>query len=220
MNHYINLLEPSEVTYLSSATTNPLYKIAAVAVGVILLGIFGLRYQSLRSTIQEGERIGKTWTAIEKDVEKASELNFEMVRLDKGRQTLEGWSPSRHDWTEVMEYIINQAPGSLDDIQFTRFFFDEKMEGLRNQRPGQDDVNFHPLKRTITITLRGIIQTKRPERMLTQFQRNLLTGETQPSTIDSVILDNYAPISNKDDSLSDLTEFTFFIKLQDREVVP
>jgi hypothetical protein len=219
MNHYINLLEPSEVTYLSSATTNPLYKLAAVGVGVVILGMFGLSYQSLRSTIQEGERIESTWSAIEEDVAKASELNLEMMRLDKGRQTLEGWSPSRHDWTEVMDYIINQAPGSLDDIQFTRFSFDEQMTGLRQQRPGPT-ANFHPLKRTITITIRGIIQTKGPVRMLTQFQRNLLTGETQPSPIDSVILDKYVPLPSRDDSPRDLTEFTFFVKLQDREVVP
>jgi hypothetical protein len=119
-----------------------------------------------------------------------------------------------------MDYIITQAPGSLEDIQFTQFSFDEQMAGLRQQRPGENASNFHPLSRKIVISLRGIIQASRPERMLTQYQRNLLTGESQPSPVDSVILDNYVSLLNSDDSERERTEFTFFIKLQDRKVVP
>lgn len=220
MNHYINLLEPSEIHYLSSASTNPLYKWGAGAAVVLLLLFFGNNYLSLRKIIKEGERVESTWKNIEEDVEGATVLNEKMNRLDEGLQTLKGWSNSRHQWPEIIDYIVDQAPVPLEDLQFTRFSFDEKMVGLRNQRPGANQQKVFPLKRNITITLRGILRSSAPGRILPQYTNNIQMGENQPSVISLANLETYSALRDSEGERLELTEFTFFIKLKDREVTP
>ncbi len=109
--------------------------------------------------------------------------NQQKVRLEKGVQTLEGWSGSRHEWADILQYVVDQTPESLETIQFTRVHFDEQMRRLRNQNPGDKPVNFHPVSREVTLSLRGVIRSDRPERYLGQYQRNLLTGNMEKSSV-------------------------------------
>lgn len=220
MNHYINLLETSEIKYVHTVQAKPAYKLAGGAALLLALLWFGLRFRDLKVTAAEGARIESTWKRIEKDVEAAKRLNEQKVRLGKARVTLEGWSASQHDWPAVMDYIFNQTPGQLSDVQFTRLAFDENMKGMRDQVPGANPANFHPLKRQIAIQLRGVIQSDRPERMLTQFQRNIQNAEGQPSPVAEVSLDNYLPMRDENGDLINRTQFIFTIDLKDREVKP
>jgi hypothetical protein len=219
MNHYINLLETSEIQYVNKVEAKPVYKLAAGGLVLLLVAWFGLSYQKLKAIAREGDRIESTWKRIEKDVEAAKQLHEKKMRLGNARETLEGWPSSQHDWPAIFDYIVNQTPGLLSDVQFTRFSFDENMIGMRDQVPGPNAV-IHPLKRQISIKLRGIIQADRPERMLTQFQRNIQSGEGQPSTVEEVSLDNYLPLRNENGDPINRTQFTFTIDLKAREVKP
>jgi Tfp pilus assembly protein PilN len=214
MNHYINLLESSEIHYLSAAETNPLYKLAVAGTVVLILAGFGSYFMSLKSTIREGEALKSRWTEIEKDVEVATELNQQKLRLEKAVQTLEGWSSSRHEWTGILQYLVDQTPETLETIQFTRVFFDEQMRGLRNQVPGSNPVDFHPISRVVELSLRGIIRSDRPERYFANYQRNLLSGNMEPSSVLSVNLDTFVPLP------PDETGFSFTLHLAPRELLP
>lgn len=220
MNHYINLLEASEIRYVHKVEAKPVYKLAAGALVLVLVAWFVFSYLKLKATAAEGARIESTWKRIEKDVEAATQLNEKKGRLDKALVTLEGWSASQHDWPAVMDYIFNQTPGLLSDVQFTRFSFDENMLGLREQNPGAKPANFHPLKRQVSIRLNGMIQADRPERMLTQFQRNIQSGEAPPAEVEEVSLDNYLPLRDENGNPINRTQFTFTIYLKDKEVKP
>lgn len=213
MNHYINLLEPTEIHYLSAAETNPLYKLGGALVLVLILAGFGFYYLSLSSAAKAGEDLKTRWAAMEKEVEAATELNQQKVRLEKGVQTLEGWSASRHEWADILQYVVDQTPESLETIQLTRVHFDEQMRGLRNQNPGDKPVNFHPVSREVTLSLRGVIRSDRPERYLGQYQRNLLTGNMEKSSVSSVNLNNY-------EFLPKDTGFSFSVSLAPRELLP
>lgn len=214
MNHYINLLEPTEIHYLSAAETNPLYKLGAALVVVVILAGFGFYYFSLSSAAKAGEELKSRWEAMEKEVKAATELNQKKLRLEKGVQTLEGWSGSRHEWADILQGVVDETPESLETIQFTRVQFDERMIGIRNQIPGSKAVDFHPVRRQVDLSLRGIIRTGRPERYLAQYQRNLLNKNIKESIISSVNLDEYVFLSGED------TGFAFTIKLAPRELVP
>ena len=81
MSHSINLLEPNEIHYLSAAESNPLYKLGAVAVVVIILGLVALHYVSLQETIQEGENLSTRWAEIEDKVTEAEALTEKVSRI-------------------------------------------------------------------------------------------------------------------------------------------
>lgn len=219
MNHSINLLEPGEIRYLSAAESNPLYKWAGAGVGVALIAAFGLYYVSLKETVRKGELLSVRWAEIENDVKAAEALNEQRFRLEKGLQTLQGWTESRVQWDEMLSYLVDQVPGSLEDVQFTRLQWDETMEGLRQQFPGTEPADFHPLKRVIDINLRGIIRSTRPERQLTQFQRNLLNGDS-PVRIEEVALDRYTQLRTEEGDITDRTTFSFTLRLAPRELLP
>jgi len=136
MNHYINLLESSEIKYHAPAAVPPVFKIGALAALLLILAVMGMRFNSLRATAAEGERIDSTWKNIEEDVEAAKALNKKSLRLGRALDTLEGWPTSQHDWPEILDYLVEQSPVNAEDIQFTRIFFDEKMDGLRDLAPG------------------------------------------------------------------------------------
>lgn len=220
MNHYINLLEPSEIQYQNSASIPPVFKLVAVGGLVLVLGILGMRYSKLRATAAEGERLESTWNRIEKEVEAAKALNAKKIRLDRALTTLRGWPVSRHDWPENLDFLVDQAPISVQDLQFTSVFFDEQMLGMRNQVPGTSDSKNFPLKRQVTLTLRGKIRSDRPQRILPEYRRNLAEGGPQPSAIADVGLDNPVILMDAEGNPTGIAEFTFRIELEDREVKP
>lgn len=219
MSHSINLLEPDEIHYLSAAASNPLYKWAGIGAVVVVAALCALYVVSLRSTVAKGEQLAQRWEEIETDVTAAGKLNEEKHRLEQGLQTLQGWSASRNEWDRLMEYLVDQVPGSLEDIQFTRLEWSEEMEGLRKQFPGEEKGDFHPLRRVIDLNLRGIIRSNRPERLLTQFQRSLLSGNS-PVPIEQVALDRYSQQRDEQGNITDRTSFSFTIRLADRELMP
>lgn len=218
-NHSINLLEPDEIHYLSAAESNPLYKLGAVATVVVILGLVALRYFSFQETIREGENLSSRWAEIEAKVTDAESLTAKVSRIEKAQQTLQGWQTSRVSWDEVLSYLADEVPGAREDLQFTRLEVSEKMEGLRNQYPGTKATDFHPLKRVITLHLRGILRSSRPERLLTRFQRNLINGHP-PVEFEEVALDRYTQLRQEDGSITDRTTFAFTIRLAPREVMP
>jgi Tfp pilus assembly protein PilN len=219
MSHSINLLQPGEIRYLSAAASNPLYKYAGIGLGVVILASAAFYFLSLRETAAKGERLQSRWEEIEEDVARVEDLNASRLRLEKAVQTLQGWESSRVPWDEVMEYLVDSAPGSLEDIQFTRLQWNETMEGLQKQSPSDKKADFHPLKRVIDINLRGILRSNRPERLLTQFRRNLLEGRA-PVEIEEVALDRYTQLRDEEGNVTDRTTFSFTIRLVPRELMP
>ncbi|MGA0332664.1 MAG: hypothetical protein ACO3NW_01760 [Kiritimatiellia bacterium] len=220
MNHYINLLENSEITYHSPASVPPALKLVGLGAVILVLGMMGMRFQSLRAKAAEGDRIKSTWDRIEKDVEAAKALNTKSIRLQRGLDTLQGWSHSGHPWPEILDFLVEQSPVEPENIQFTRFFFDEKMDGLRDQTPGGGDGKYFPVKRQVTITLRGILRSERPQRILPEYRRNLAEAKNPPSPIEDVGLDNPVIMLDAEGQPSGLTGFTYSIRLKDREVKP
>ena len=57
MNHYINLLETSEIQYVNKVEAKPVYKLAAGVLVLLLVAWFGLSYQKLKAIAREGDRI-------------------------------------------------------------------------------------------------------------------------------------------------------------------
>jgi len=219
MNHPINLLEPREIRYLSAAESNPLYKLGAVAVVLIIIALVTQYYFSLQSTIQQGEQLKKRWADIETKVVEAEKLIAKQQRLEKGLQTLKGWPASKINWNEMMSYLVEEMPGGFENSQFTRLDFDEVMRGLRNETPGENAKDFHPLTREIRINLRGVVRSKGPARMLSQFQRNLLNGDA-PVDFEEIALDRYTQLRDENGDITDLTTFSFTITLSPLEVMP
>ena len=219
MNHPINLLEPREIRYLSAAESNPLYKLGAVAVVLIIIALVTQYYFSLQSTIQQGEQLKKRWADIETKVVEEEKLIAKQQRLEKGLQTLKGWPASKINWNEMMSYLVEEMPGGFENSQFTRLDFDEVMRGLRNETPGENAKDFHPLTREIRINLRGVVRSKGPARMLSQFQRNLLNGDA-PVDFEEIALDRYTQLRDENGDITDLTTFSFTITLSPLEVMP
>jgi len=217
--HSINLLEPSEVHYLSAAASNPLYKWAAMAAAGLVALLLVLYFLSLKDTVARGEELERRWAEIKDDVEVAAALDGKWDRLERGRDTLRGWSATRVDLDQTLAYLVGQTPTDLEDIQFTRLQWTEDMQGLRQQVPGDKAADFHPLQRVIRIQLRGELRSTRPERMLTRFQRNLLSGEP-PQAIDTVTLDTYIQQRDEAGEVTDRTLFAFTIRLAPLEVMP
>jgi len=220
MNHYINLLEDSEKHYLSAAQTNPLYKLGAVAALVVILAAAGAYYYSLTSTASMGEELRTRWREMEGDVEAATERNNTLRRLQRSADTLRGWSDSRFVWDELLTDLVNLLPVPLTDVQFTQLAFDERMEGVRNRVPGNEPVDYYPLKRRVELSLRGRIRSGRPERVLGEFQRNLLTANSGVLSVFSVNLDNYVQVRDEDGRATDLSEFVFTLVLEPSPVEP
>ncbi|WFB36915.1 hypothetical protein P3T73_03955 [Kiritimatiellota bacterium B12222] len=218
MNHYINLLEPTEVHYHNAAANNPLYKIGGIVVAVLVVAFFGLKYKGLQDTIKEGNRIESTWKKIEADVEAAKVRSSQNQRFEEARKTLEGWSASNIQWPKVMDFLVYEVPVSLQDIQFTHLYFDEEMVGLRNQKEG--DKKVYPLKRKVNLVLRGIIQSARAEKMLIEYQKNLTSSEKAPVEISVVKFDNYQALRDENGERIDQASFDFLIELKEREVLP
>jgi len=219
MNHSINLLEPDEIRYLSAAESNPLYKMVGAGVLVAVFAGVALYYFSLKATISNAEDLSNRWNAIEADVESAKLLSDKRQRLEKGLQTLNGWKASRVNYNELMTFVVNQIPVSLETIQISRLEVSETMQGLRKQTPSSKKANFHPLKRSIRLSLRGTVQSTSPERLLSQFQRNL-TGAEAPVEFESVQLDRYTQLRDENGDITDRTTFAFSIRLVPQEVMP
>jgi len=219
MNHSINLLEPDEIRYLSAAESNPLYKMVGAGVLVAVFAGVALYYFSLKATISNAEDLSNRWNAIEADVESAKLLSDKRQRLEKGLQTLNGWKASRVNYNELMTFVVSQIPVSLETIQISRLEVSETMQGLRKQTPSSKKANFHPLKRSIRLSLRGTVQSTSPERLLSQFQRNL-TGAEAPVEFESVQLDRYTQLRDENGDITDRTTFAFSIRLVPQEVMP
>lgn len=219
MNHSINLLEPREIRYLSAAESNPLFKLAAVGVVVVIIALVTLHYFSLQNTIRKGEQLKTRWEDIETKVAEAEKLIEKQQRLEKGLQTLKGWRASKINWNSLMTYLVDQMPGDFENTQFTRLDIDEVMRGLRNQKPGGKAKDFHPLTREVRINLRGVVRSNAPARMLSRFQRNLLNGDA-PVDFEEIALDRYTQLRDEKGDITDLTTFSFTITLSPLEVMP
>jgi len=219
-NHYINLLEPEECHYLSVAESNPAYKLIPVLLVVaVLAGVF-TKYQSLQETIAKGADLKARWTEIEEQVEEAKVRAERHGRLERGLQTLQGWTGSRYNWPDMLSYIAKQIPDPKEKVQFTRLYFDEKMVGIRDKSPTGGPVyrGARP-RREVSLELRGMIRFEQPELFLGRFQGRLLNGEDAPVNILAVNLDNYKQLPAKEDELTD-TAFTFTIELEPRVLAP
>lgn len=219
MNHPINLLEPREIRYLSAAESNPLYKIGAVGVVVIIIALVALHYFSLQNTIKKGEQLTARWGEIETKVEDAKRLIEKKQRLEQALQTLKGWRESRINLEILMSYLVEQMPDNFENTQFTLLDINEVMRGLRNQQPGEEAKDFHPLKREIRINLKGVVRSEGPARMLSRFQRNLLNGDA-PVDFAEIALDRYTQLRDENGNITDLTTFSFTIALSPLEVMP
>lgn len=221
MNHYINLLEPSECVYPGSAAqAAPALKLGGALAAAALLGGLVLYWQSLQSTIGEGERLQATWTRIEEDVKLATARAEKLKRLEQGVQTLEGWSASRYDWPAFLTYVARRTPPPGENIQFTRLAFDEIMVGLRRQKPAKTAASFHPVRRSVDVVLRGLVASDQPEVFLARFQERLLNGPDQPVGVLAVNLDDYFQLRDPEGTLSNRTRFTFTVRLEERELKP
>ena len=123
------------------------------------------------------------------------------------------------DWVGLMNFFVEQVPGSIEDMQFARLEIDEIMEGLRTVKKGQSgEGGFAPLTRLIEVKLRGEIRSTRPERQLTQFQRNLLNGPS-PYPIEEVRLDRYTT-RRQGGEVTDRTTFSFTIRVAPLDMLP
>ncbi|MDF3130425.1 hypothetical protein P0Y35_14555 [Kiritimatiellaeota bacterium B1221] len=220
MNHYINLLDKSEVEFHSTSSVSPRLKYVGIAGFVLLVGFFISQYQGYSRTAKKGEELEETWERIEEDVETAKALNNKKLRLIKAQKTLAGWAASQHDWPNVIEYFADASPVPAEDIQFTELSFDEQMRGMRAQVPSASASSFHPLKRQITITLKGVIQTDRPQRQLPNYRRNIVEGEMQPSPVKDVVLSNPVILEDADGRPTGLSEFSLRVILEDKELTP
>ncbi len=220
MNHYINLLDRSEIEFQATSNLSPRLKYAGIGGFVLLIAFFIMQYQGFSRTANKGEELESTWERIEEDVESAKALNVKKLRLVKAQQTLEGWAVSQHDWPELIEYFADVSPVPVEDIQFTEFSFDEQMRGMRAQVPSASASKFHPLKRQVTITLKGVIQTDRPQRRLPEYRRNLVEGEMQPSPVKDVVLSNPVILEDANGIPTGLSEFSLRVTLEDKELMP
>jgi hypothetical protein len=171
MNHYINLLEPSECHYLSSAESNPLYKLGAVGILVAILGSVFLKYQGYQATIQEGEAISSWLAENEASVAEAKSRLAIRSTLQNTRNTIETWGSTRYNFPAFLNYLVEEIPQPADHFQFTNLQMSEDIIGLTKPRDGK--TAYYPLERNVKISLLGRIKSERPEIVLDQYRTNL-----------------------------------------------
>jgi hypothetical protein len=182
MNHYINMLEPSECVYISSAEANPVYKLAAVAVAVALIGFGVLNYQGLQSTIEEGASLESWLKTNSEQVEEAAERFADHQRLKRAQTTLTGWRDTRYAYSPLLAHIGSRVPDPVDQTQFTSLSFNEEIIGLRilREQPASGQTRTYPLERQVRLRLTGLVRDTRPSLKLDQYKALLELGEDRP----------------------------------------
>lgn len=221
MNNPINFIEPSEVYYLKPYEAKPWVKRSAFLLIALVLAIPVFRYMHLSSMIKQGDALQDQWEGMEEQVSSITKLKKDHQRLQKGTATLKGWHSSRINWPQVLMQLTEKISGDVENTQFTRLEFDETLTGLRHQIPGSQPANFHPLKRTVSLTLHGIVKSDQPEVMLIAFQRNMQRGgELYPSSYQTVTLETYTHLLNPQRQPTDFTRFKFTLNLTPIELLP
>jgi hypothetical protein len=175
MNHYINLLEPSECYYLNSAEQNPLYKLGGVFLVVAFIGYNVFNYQKLQATVKEGEQIEQWLAENEATVEDAKDRIAVQLRIEQAKESLEGWKPSRFDYPRIFTALASSIPPPADQMQFLQLYFNETMIGMSTPRTtvGGGKGEFFPLERSIIIELRGKVAGSRPDLKLDAYRDRL-----------------------------------------------
>ncbi|MCC5851011.1 MAG: hypothetical protein JJU29_23225, partial [Verrucomicrobia bacterium] len=140
MKQYINLLEEDELHYHSAASNNPLLKIGAVLIVLVVVAGTGWSVNGMRSRIRYSKDLETSWSSIEDRVKRAETLADELKRVERGLETLHGWHHSRFEWPQLLGDIRDELPGDPGRFQFMRLHLDEIVRGLRNLRPGNDSI--------------------------------------------------------------------------------
>jgi hypothetical protein len=222
MNHYINLLEPSECHYVSSTEKAPLIKAGAALVAVSLIAWMFFTYRGLQSTIQEGEVISDWFKKNEEKVADAEKRLTIQSRISKARRSLEGWGQSRYDFPELLTAMAQAIPAPQDQIQFTMLYFNEELLGaaVERLRPGSGETAFYPMERQINLELRGRVRSERPDLMLDDFRARLadLQGSLPLKQI-TLRLEDRMTLKSEDGEM-EVTPFAAELVLKPRKVLP
>lgn len=220
MNHYINLLEESEKRYFSAAETSPLVKIGALAaVGIVGILVFFM-INGMTSTIREADQLSRRWDQIKDDVSAARDRANALRRIEDAHATLQGWSTSRYDWSEVLLHVREDLPEPRERFQLTRLHFEEDITGLRRHRPGVDNL-VHPWTRTARAELRGFIHGLGAESAYAEMERSLvLPREDAPPLFQTVLLENSTLQTPSANQPGPVFLFNFSMTLSPRSVLP
>jgi hypothetical protein len=219
MSHYINLLEEAECRYFSAAESSVALKAGAGAGVLLVLVLVVLSVRSLGASIEEADRMSRRWKEIEPLVEEARVRNGQLQRMERAHGTLMGWSATRLDWAGVLGRIQEDLPGPAERFQFTRLYFDEEIQGLRNVRAG--DPPRHPLVRTGRIEIRGLVAGFRTEAAYEQYELRLIANRGgQPSPFAWARLDNSSLQEEFSTPERPVSLFNFTLNLTPRELAP
>jgi hypothetical protein len=220
MNHYINLLEESEKRYFSAAENSPLLKIGAGAAVALALGMVYLLISAMTATIREADQLTRRWADIKDEVSAARERATALRRIEDSHATLQGWSPSRHNWADALLRIQNDLPEPRERFQFTRLHLEENIVGLRRHRPGIDDL-VHPWTRQARGELRGFIAGFGAESAYAQIERNLVLPRNGiPSLFSAALLENSTLQTGTGGQDGPLFLFNVSMTLTPRSILP
>lgn len=176
------MLDASECTFVSGAEANPLYKVAAMGVFTVIMGLGILNFQGYQAAISDGEKLEKWLKKNEAKVEEAGQRFASHQRIERAEKTLETWKETRHDYGSLLRFVGGRVPDPIDQTQFLALSFNEEMVGMRTKRkePASGQTEFYPLERQITMNVTGLIKNDRPDLMLEQFKALLQLGEDGP----------------------------------------
>jgi len=224
MNHYINLLEPSECHYLNSAESNPLYKIGGVALVAGFLAFNLFNYQKLKATVREGQEIEQWLEENEEAVEEARERIALQLRIEQANKTLSGWETSRFNYPDIFTAMALSIPPPADQMEFTLLYFNENLIGMSSPRenPEGNQTEFYPLERQINVELRGRVAGGRPDLKLDAYRNrvNQLSEDQMPLQNLTMRLGNSMEIQGDEEKTLTVTPFSAEITLIPNEVLP
>jgi len=189
MNHYINMLDPSECVFISSAEANPIFKLGAMMLAFLLVGYGILTFQGYQGVISDGEKLDKWLKSNEESVTEAGDRFATHQRIERAGQTLKAWQETRHDYATLLDFIGRRIPDPIDQTQFVSMSFNEDMVGMRTRRedPASGQTEFYPLERTVSLRLNGLIKNDRPDLMLDQYKALLQMGEDGPPIANTIM---------------------------------
>lgn len=221
MKHRINILEETEKHYHSAASTNKGLQLGIVGAVLAVIGGTYIALSSVYQDINKAEADARRWNQIKDQFQAAQERADFLAWVEDNDNTLRGWSPSRHDWGELLTLFQQHIPQPVEKLQFTSMQFQEKMKGLREAVPGNEK-NPKVLTRSMNLYLRGVAHDVGGNAQIRQYfdalqQARRLKG----SPIASVELQPIRSWTESVDSQgADRHEFTIVVGFKDREVVP
>jgi hypothetical protein len=219
MNHYINLLEESEKRYLSAAETSASLKLGLAGGALALSALVYFSIHSMTSTIREAETLSRRWDQIKGDVDAARERSVALGRIQNAHATLNGWSPSRQNWAEVLLRIQTDLPEPRERFQLTRLHFEEHISGLRRHRPGVDDL-VHPWVRESRGELRGLISGLGAESAYARLEVDLTDPRNDGTTLfNRALLENSTLQTNTTAAGDPIFLFNFSLNLTPRPIL-